>query len=115
MKLGVGDVQMLSLYLEEKTMVSGRSEDKTPVEYLPFIIDSFNNESKGWADTIDVFPHDSLDYRCLSSIIEPTTTESPGQRRQNYQISLEFLTASGCASPCPLAWLSVKSTTFCPC
>lgn len=68
---------MLSLYLEEKTIVSGRTEEETPVEYIPFIIDSFDNESEGWADTIHVLSHDSLDYRCLSRIIESTGTETP--------------------------------------
>jgi hypothetical protein len=44
-------------------------------KHLPFIVNSLDNESKSWADSIDIFTHDSLHYGRLSSIVKATMTE----------------------------------------
>jgi hypothetical protein len=37
---------------------------------IPIIINSLDNETKGWADTVDIFIHNPLDYGGLSSIVQ---------------------------------------------
>lgn len=38
---------------------------------LPFIVNRLDNESKGWADSVDVLAHDLLDDSRLARIVEP--------------------------------------------
>ena len=39
---------------------------------MPSIIDSLDNEAKGWADTVHVLVHNLLDNGCLSRIVQAT-------------------------------------------
>jgi hypothetical protein len=48
-------------------------------KHLPFIINSLDNESECWADSIDIFTHDPLDYGGLSSIVK-TSIPEPDQQ-----------------------------------
>ena len=57
---------MLSLYLR---FCQHRCLPR-PSESIPIVINSFDNETKGWADVIDVLIHDLLDNGCLSSVVQ---------------------------------------------
>ena len=39
---------------------------------IPIIINSFDDEAKGWADIVDVFLHNPLDDGCLPSVVQAT-------------------------------------------
>ena len=56
---------------------------------IPIIINSLDNKTQCWADTIDVFIHNPLDNSCLPSIVQAAV------RRMNKQamVSGGFLTA----------------------
>ena len=59
------DSHMLSLYLETY-------QQKYILKFgdsIPIVINSFDNETKGWADIIDVFIHNLLDNGRLSSVV----------------------------------------------
>jgi hypothetical protein len=39
-------------------------------KHIPAVINSLDNETKCWTDSIDVFAHDLLNYCSLSSIVQ---------------------------------------------
>jgi len=60
---------MLSLYLR---VILAVSAEQKVLKYLPFVVDSFDNKSKGWTDAVHILSHDPLYNGCLSCVIEPS-------------------------------------------
>lgn len=61
------NIQILSLYLRTISMIQEIFNKS-----LPFIIDSFDDETQGRTDAVDIFTHDFLNDSRFASIVKAT-------------------------------------------
>jgi len=65
------DIQLVSSHWHQ-TIFPAKTYNHHPD--LPFVVHGLDDEAKGWTDVVDVFIEHPLDYCCLASIIQASTT-----------------------------------------
>jgi len=57
------------------------------LNYLPFIVDSLDDEPQSRTDTIDILAHDPFHNGCLSCVIESAIESEPAMCDEVYELS----------------------------